>query len=675
MSRSCASKFLALKLVALAAICSVGLIAMPGVASAAAGDCVVYDNQGDHVTSISAVAGSSTELVLFCAGSAPIDSYTVDNTASTGYFDDGGNSGPGTSVDDAPGVDTELHGHFIASSDPAGQYPDSFTFTASNGVDTFPLVTVNVLVTPAPPVCTITANDGQSVAQGTDATPVAFTCSNNGDGPITFETGGAGFGSAALDANGTSLDYTANAHESGTDTVELYAHTDNSTALPTTFTFVVTDAPPACTTINDTMQGGQDEQLLVDYTAACSDANGDTLSYVVNDSTGASGTLDDGNPGIYNESSDHFEDTTPFTDTFQVTVSDGNPANDTNETVHILVTPNHPPTCTVVSGDDHQSVAHNGDAIAIRIVCADQDTSFLPQNDEFSVWFDPNALSTQGFARLNDNSNTITYTPNWNGLGPDTIALLVTQNTDGAQQSTLLVHLDVTDTAPACGDASLSMTNDSSDSADLACTDADGDFVDYNVDQAPRNGTVYQSGTIFYYTPNSGFVGTDTFTVLADDGAKQTPITITAHVAAAPPVVVAPVIVPVVTPPLVTPPAVVPPVVIVTPPAPTLSSPVTVKGGILTLALGCADATTSCKASVGLSTTIAGKTVSLGSKSITIKPGTDGTLKVTLSGAARKALKAFAGKTITVKVAVKTTNPKTGKTTTATKALKVKVPR
>ena len=102
---------------------------------------------------------------------------------------------------------------------------------------------------------------------------------------------------------------------------------------------------------------------------------------------------------------------------------------------------------------------------------------------------------------------------------------------------------------------------------------------------------------------------------------------------------------------------------------------IAVKDGKVALELGCANTTTSCKASVALTTLIAGKTVSLGTKAITIKPGKNGAIKVSLSGAAKKALQAFAGKTITVKVAVKTTNPKTGKNVTVTKALKVKVPR
>jgi hypothetical protein len=695
MSRSRPSKFFALKLVALAAICSVGLIAMPGAASAAVGDCVAHDHQGDLLVnnSMTVTAGSLTnaDLVLYCAGSATADTYTVDNTGSTGpgsssaFFDDGVSSGPNISVHDAPNFGgVELSGNFVAPDAPNGQYTDSFRFTASNGgTDTFPVITVNVLVNPAPPVCTITnpQTDGQNVAQGTAALPVAFTCTDNGDGPVLFGSGVQGeHGFSSLDANGTSVDYQADAHESGPDLVALVAHTAHSGfSVPLFFTYNVTDATPVCTPLTETVQGGQDARLDFSLEPRCSDAD-DTLTYTVDDSSSdANGFLSiTGHEATYVENTDDAAHTAPFDETFGVIVSDGNPDHTFTVPVTVTVNPDHPPVCTTVSGDDNQSVVHGNNSIAIRLVCSDPDATIRPADATFSVSLDFESLPTQGFAELNDAGNLITYSSNYEGLGSDTIAVVAT---GGAVSSTLLVHVTVTDQAPVCSDVSLSMTNDSSDGADLACTDADGDFVGYDVAQAPLNGTIYQSGSFFAYIPNDGFVGTDTFTVVADDDARQTPITVTAHVAAAPPVVVdppvvvAPVIVPVVTPPAVVPPAVVPPVVIVTPPAPTLSSPVTVKGGIVTLALGCADATTSCKASVGLSTTIAGKTVSLGSKSITIKPGTDGTLKVTLSGAARKALKAFAGKTITVKVAVKTTNPKTGKTTTATKALKVKVPR
>jgi hypothetical protein len=665
MSRSRRSTFLAVKLVALAAICSVGLIALPAVASAATPLCRVLDGAGVPLAdnAMTVAPSSTTSLTLDCMSGGSMDNYDISNTSSAGWFADGVFSQANTETQDPPNNGDQMTGIYHAS---AAYGAEGFSFVGNDAQgNSSASVFVAVQVAAPAPVCTITSGDGQSVAKSTAAAPVAFTCSDNGDGPVTVGVAGGTLGTATLDTNGSSVDYTGDT-QSGTDTgVRLFASTAHSLASTLTFTYVVTDAAPVCNTLNLEVQGGQDEQLLVDYAheAACSDANGDTLSYTVSDSSGASGTLDDGNVGIYDEAATHFEDTTPFTDTFQVDATDG--TNTTAFTVNILVKPNHPPTCTVDAGDDHQSVTHNGASITIGIHCSDQDISFLPQNDEFGVWFDENALSSQGRAQLNDNSDTITYTPNWNGLGPDTVALLVTQNTDGAQQSTLLVHVNVTDQAPACADASLAMTSDSFAGADLACTDANGDYVGYSVDRAPQNGTIYQSGSIFSYIPNAGFVGTDTFTVLADDGAMQTPITITAHVAAATPAGV----------PVVTPPTIVPPVVLVTPPAPKLSSPVTVKDGKVSLELGCTNQTASCKARVALTMLLGGKTVSLGTKAITIKSGKHGAITISLSGNARKALKPFAGKTITVKVAVKTTNPKTGEKVIVTTALKVKVPR
>jgi hypothetical protein len=699
MSRSRPSTFLALKLVALAAICSVGLIAMPAAASAADGDCVAYDHQGAPLVnnSMTVVAGSLTnaDLVLYCAGSATADTYTVDNTGSTGpgssssFFDDGVSSAPNTSVDDAPNFGgVELSGNFVAPDAPNGQYTDSFTFTASNGgIDTFPVITVNVLVNPAPPVCTITdpLTDNQNVVQGTEATPVAFTCTDNGDGPVLFSGGVQGeHGFSSVNEGGTKVDYLADAHESGADTVALVAHTAHSgfPDVPLFFTYNVTDAAPACTPLNETVQGGQDAAITFSFEPRCSDAD-DSLTYTVDDSSSvANGFLSiTGNQADYNEASSDAADTASFTDTFQVVVSDGNPDHVITVPVTVTVNPDHAPVCTTVSGDDNQSVVHGDHSIAIRIVCSDPDTASNPGDANFSVSLDFDSLPTQGYAELNENNDLITYSSNYEGLGPDTIAVVVS---GGAVSSTLLVHVNVTDAAPACADVSYSLTNDSSDGGDLACTDADGDFVSYDVGRAPANGSLYQSGSFFYYAPNAGFVGTDSFTVLADDGSMQTPITVTAHVSAAPPVVVVP---PLVTPPVVVAPVVVPvtpvapvtpivpPVVIVTPPAPKLSSPVTVKDGKVSLELGCANQTTSCKASVALTTKLAGKTVSLGTQAITIKSGKNGAIKISLSGAARKALKASAGKTITVTVAIKTTNPKTGKTVSTTKALKVKVPR
>ena len=59
-------------------------------------------------------------------------------------------------------------------------------------------------------------------------------------------------------------------------------------------------------------------------------------------------------------------------------------------------------------------------------------------------------------------------------------------------------------------------------SGTLQATDADGDALSFSVVAGPGSGTVVLSGTgdsAFEYTPNGGFVGSDSFTFAASDGA------------------------------------------------------------------------------------------------------------------------------------------------------------
>jgi len=49
-------------------------------------------------------------------------------------------------------------------------------------------------------------------------------------------------------------------------------------------------------------------------------------------------------------------------------------------------------------------------------------------------------------------------------------------------------------------------------------TDADGDTLTVVDVNQPANGTVVNNGTSLTYTPNSGFIGIDTFTYVIDDG-------------------------------------------------------------------------------------------------------------------------------------------------------------
>jgi hypothetical protein len=210
--------------------------------------------------------------------------------------------------------------------------------------------------------------------------------------------------------------------------------------------------------------------------------------------------------------------------------------------------------------------------------------------------------------------------------------------------------------APTCTDVALGAVSGDSVSADLACVDADGDPLSYSMTSPPAGGTVSQAGSIFTYVPAPGFTGTETFTATAGDGFFTTPITATVSVAApastaadaAPAGAAA-----VVPAPAVSAPAVVPPVTVAQTPSaspPRILGRGSVRGGMLSLAVACVDATAGCSGRIGLSALLHGSRRSLGSARVAIAPGASRTLALAIPRSVRKVLRLVAGRTISVRV-------------------------
>ena len=75
--------------------------------------------------------------------------------------------------------------------------------------------------------------------------------------------------------------------------------------------------------------------------------------------------------------------------------------------------------------------------------------------------------------------------------------------------------------APIAADQSVATNPGVASNGSLSATDANGDALTFAIVAVPASGTVALSGTgssDFEYTPNGGFVGTDTFTFVANDG-------------------------------------------------------------------------------------------------------------------------------------------------------------
>lgn len=205
-----------------------------------------------------------------------------------------------------------------------------------------------------------------------------------------------------------------------------------------------------------------------------------------------------------------------------------------------------------------------------------------------------------------------------------------------------------TETAPSCSDVALATVAGAAVAADVACVDPDGDGLAYSVTAPPAAGTLTQAGSVFSYQPNAGFAGSDAVVVSASDGTLSTPIAIV--------ITVTPPAPPVVELPVVAPPVAAQPVAAAVPVAPTavqlpearVAARASVRKGVVSIGLVCGGGA-SCAGRIGLSADLNGTRRSLGSRAV--GPGATRTIRLTLPTSARRALRAFAGKTIALAVA------------------------
>jgi hypothetical protein len=200
--------------------------------------------------------------------------------------------------------------------------------------------------------------------------------------------------------------------------------------------------------------------------------------------------------------------------------------------------------------------------------------------------------------------------------------------------------------APVCASLALSAVSGGSASAAVACTDYEGDPLGYSVKTQPLHGSVVESGSTVTYVSTAGYVGTDAFTLAASDGTTSTPITGTVSVTAP----------------------------VTTPPAAALNGAVTATSSTVSLGLRCASGTAACSGTVSLSASLGGKPYSLGTQALTLAAGKTGKFTITIPTATRSALRAYAGRTISLTVGFTVTRSDGSQQTTTT-TTQLAVPR
>lgn len=311
---------------------------------------------------------------------------------------------------------------------------------------------------------------------------------------------------ATVTTNGSTINYSPNADFFGTDTF-TYTIIDNvgaqSTATVSVSVDNINDQPIA---VNDSYQTNEGSTLTVNAVLGVkqndSDVENDplTVSLVSNVTNG---TLALNNDGSFVYSHNGGETTL---DSFSYRVNDGN-LNSEIATVTITVSPvNDAPVAqndTLITDEDTPAV--------LDVLNNDNDVD----GDTLSV---TSVSATHGTVVINSDG-TISYTPEANYHGMDTISYCISDGNGGTDCASVTVTINSIADSPIANNDTAS-TNEDTPLSIMPLNndeDPDGDLI-YLTSASALNGVVIIENNFIIYTPNENFNGTDTIDYCISDG-------------------------------------------------------------------------------------------------------------------------------------------------------------
>jgi uncharacterized protein (DUF302 family) len=382
---------------------------------------------------------------------------------------------------------------------------DTFSYTVGDGNGGVASALIVVTITGATNSPPIAQNDTASTTPGNSVTiPVLANDSDpDGDTLVLLSVDPPALGTASIVGN--DVLYTPSVTGGiGTHTFS-YTVGDGNGGTATALIEVIVSPPPNTppVALDDNVSVAPGVPTSIDVLNNDSDADGDALT-VVSVTTPASGTATiAGNMVVYTAFVPF-----PGTDAFNYTISDGQGGTAT-ATVRITAgtIPNTPP----VAGDDFVSTQ-----IAVPVIIPVLDNDSDADGDPLTIL----SVTTpaQGTATITGflvtyQSTSTTFT------GIDTFQYTISDGNGGLATATVTVTVMQTNSPPVANDDVATtgnmpvvipvLDNDS---------DPDGHPLAIIATSQPANGLVAFNNTTVTYSPDGGFVGTDTFTYTISDG-------------------------------------------------------------------------------------------------------------------------------------------------------------
>ncbi|EFL88256.1 tandem-95 repeat protein, partial [Ahrensia sp. R2A130] len=320
-------------------------------------------------------------------------------------------------------------------------------------------------------------------------------------------------GTVTINGDGT-LSYTPNTNFSGSDTISYSLEDGNGGVTSGTVSVNVSDVNSAPVSGTPAVQVTDEDLSLsaIDVLSAASDQDGDTLSVQPGSVSALNGTVTINGDGTlnYTPNADY-----NGSDTISYAVEDGN-GGIANGTVDITINPiNDAPDAGTPTAQTTQEDVSIG---SIDVLAAAND----PDGDVLSIL--PGSVSaTNGTVTINVDQ-TLSYTPDANFDGIDTITYMIDDGNGGQTAGSVLVTVNDENAAPVAGTPAAVSTDEDVALASIdvvsSATDQDGDplIVDPG-SQSALNGTVTINGDgTLNYIPDADFVGNDTISYIISDG-------------------------------------------------------------------------------------------------------------------------------------------------------------
>jgi hypothetical protein len=120
-----------------------------------------------------------------------------------------------------------------------------------------------------------------------------------------------------------------------------------------------------------------------------------------------------------------------------------------------------------------------------------------------------------------NNGSDVTYTPDADYCGSDSFGYTVSDGNGGSDTATVDVSVTCVNDAPVADGQAVSTIENIPVDITLIASDVDEDPLTFTVVDGPTNGTLSGNGATLTYTPNAGYIGTDSFTFRANDGQED----------------------------------------------------------------------------------------------------------------------------------------------------------